>query len=271
MRTTTILFTAALLVGAARPAAAQDFLLPDTPAKGFWVEALRSDFKGFDTKLPTSVWYLSGRAPLTQKLSGVLDIPFAYAKMDIMELGDETSSVLGNPYIGVEYAAAPRLVLSLGMRAPLTTADEESFADALALIADPLRAEAFADNTVSLGTSALVNYPVATGLTVRGRLGVTGLFYTGTDAPENDAAIDYGVAGTWERGIGRVALGLSGRWYATSDAGTFGETSLHHAGLSADVLVAGVRPGVSLRLPVDQDYRDFVGPTVGLYLQVPLR
>jgi hypothetical protein len=270
-KTLLLLGAACAVLLAAAPVAGQGFLLPETPSKGVWIEGSHSDFKGFEAKLPSSVWFLSGRLPLTQKLSGVVDVPFAHAKLDLVEVGAESNSVLGNPYVGIEYAAMPRLLVELGFRAPLTTAAEESFADALAAISDPLRQEAFVENLVPVTAAATMRFPLQYGVSLRARAGVTGLLFTGDEAPDNEAAIDYGLAGMWERGIGRVGVGFTGRWFATSDEGSFAENSLHHAGVSADVIVGGVRPGVSLRLPIDKDYREFVGPTVGLYLQVPLR
>jgi hypothetical protein len=262
----------AALLASAAPAAAQSFLLPATPEKGVWIEATYTDHRTFDQKLPTSVWYLSGRMPFTARLSGVVDVPFSYAKADMMEVTEASSSVLGNPYLGLEYRAAPRITIEFGARAPLTTADEESFADVTAIIADPERLEAFMKDVVPVTTAAVLNLPFANGLSLRARAGVTALFYTGDEEDvDTETGIDYGAVGTWEPGIARVALGFSGRWFASADEGGFSENSRHHIALNTDVLVRGVRPGVSLRLPVEKEFRDLVGPSVGLYLQVPLR
>jgi hypothetical protein len=35
--------------------------------------------------------------------------------------------------------------------------------------------------------------------------------------------------------------------------------------------VLGIRPGVSLRLPIDSDYRKVVGPSFGMYVELPIR
>lgn len=66
-------------------------------------------------------------------------------------------------------------------------------------------------------------------------------------------------------------LGVAGRWAASVDEGSFSENSLHQLGLSADVLLKGVRPGISVRIPLDEEYRDLVKSSVGLYLQVSVR
>jgi hypothetical protein len=263
---------AATSLWAAQPAAAQSFLLPSTPEKGVWVEASHTSFKGFEASFPSTVWYVSGRLPLTSGLRAVVDVPFSYAKMDLFGAGAETSSsVFGNPYLGVEFAASRQLLLELGTRVPLTTADSESFADMVAFLADPQRPEAFLEDMVPLSTAATFQQSLAPGLALRARGGVTALFHTGEESGDPDATLDYGVMGTYTVGAAQVGLGVSGRWYTTSDEGGFAENSLHHAGLSADVRLGRIRPGIALRVPLDSEYREVVRSTVGVYLQVPVR
>jgi hypothetical protein len=263
---------AAAALSAAEPAEAQSFLLPATPEKGVWIEAARADFKGFEAAFPSTTWFISGRLPVTPRLSATVDVPFSYARLDVAGADSETSSVFGNPYVGAEFAAVPdRLTLEAGLRLPLNTADSESFADVLAVLADPQRMEAFMDNTVPVTVAASLEHAVSNVLSLRGRAGIMSAFYTGDDAPDTDVAVDYGAVGTYTAGPARVALGFSGRWFTTADEGGFGENSLHHVGLGADVKVGRVRPGVSVRIPLDGDYRDVLGSSIGVYLQVPLR
>jgi hypothetical protein len=272
MKSFSYMLAATIVASAAVPvdAAAQAAVLPETPAKGVWIEVNHTDMKAFDTNLPTSVWYLAGRLPVRPRLALVADVPFSHARLEMDGLGAESSSVFGNPYLGAEYAASRRVLVELGLRAPLTSADDESFADVVAMLTDPHRPEAFAMDVLSVSSAAVVTLPLADLVSLRARGGVTGLFGTG-DSSTSEAALDYGAQGSWEPGAGRLAIGMAGRWYATSDEGSFADNSIHHASLRADILVAGVRPGVSLRLPLDSDYREFVGASVGLYLQVPLR
>jgi hypothetical protein len=263
---------AAAALFAAQPAEAQSFLLPATPEKGVWVEAARADFKGFEAAFPSTTWFVSGRLPVLPRLSAVVDVPFSYAKLEVPGADSETSSVFGNPYVGAEFAAVPgRVKLEAGLRLPLNTADSESFADVFAVLGDPQRMEAFMDNTVPVTAAVNLEHAVTSALGVRTRAGVMTAFYTGDDAPDTDVALDYGAVGTYTAGLARVALGFSGRWFTTADEGDFGENSLHHLGLGADVKVGRVRPGVSVRIPLDGDYRDMLGSSVGVYLQVPLR
>jgi hypothetical protein len=274
MNKTQIVFASALAAASlwtAQPAAAQNFLLPSTPEKGVWVEASHTSFKRFEADLPSTVWYVSGRLPLTSSVRAVVDLPFSYARMDLFEDGVQTSSVFGNPYLGLEFAASRQMLLEVGTRVPLTTADPTTFADMVAFLADPQRPEAFLEDLVPLTVATTFRQNFGSGLGVRARGGVTGLIHTGEESRDPDAALDYGVMGTYTAGIAQVGLGVTGRWYATSDEGGFAESSLHHAGLSADVRLGRVRPGISLRVPLDADHREVVKSTVGVYLQVPVR
>jgi hypothetical protein len=263
-----VLTSAAL---AAAPAAAQDFTLPPAAAKSISLEGVYTDFEGLDASFPSTVWFLTGRAPLTQTLGAVVDLPFSYAKVDT-GLDEESNSVIGNPYVGIEYAAMPMLKLELGGRLPLTSSDEDSFADLLAVASNPMRAEAFISDVVPVTAAATLTRDLTPTFSLRARAGATEFFYTGDeDDAESETSVDYGVAGTYTNGNARLGLGVSGRWLASAEEGDFGENSFHFIGGSVDVLVRGVRPGLTVRLPLDGDYSDAVKSSIGLYLQVPVR
>lgn len=262
---------AAASLGAVQPLAAQSVLSAPTPDKGLWIDAAYSDFAESEIGFPSTVWYLAGRLPLAARINAMVDVPVSHARVDVDGEGAESSTVLGNPYLGVEFAATPRLRLELGARAPLTTADEESFADLTALVSDPLRGEAFVENLVPVTGAATWTQPLTSALSLRLHGGATAFFDTGDDDADTETALDYGAAGSYTAGRARLGLGVTGRWAASADEGGFADNSLHFAGASADFLMRGVRPGVSVRVPLDSDYRDVVNSTVGVYLQVPLR
>jgi hypothetical protein len=271
MRQTFALTLAGTALAFTQPLAAQSYLLPSTPVQGVWLETAHTKFREFEANLPSSVWFLSGRLPLSARLSVVADVPFSHANMDLFDEGAESNSVFGNPYIGVELQTSRRIQLELGTRAPLNTADDESFADVLAFVADPLRPEAFLENMVPVTAAATYRFTAPGALGLRARAAMTGLFHTGDESADPDAALDYSVVGTYSAGLTQTAVGFTGRWYVTSDDGDFAETSMHHATVSSDMQVGRVRPGVSLRVPLDSDYRDVVKWSLGVYLQIPLR
>lgn len=266
----------------ASPAGAQTFHLPAAPEKGVWMEASYADLKPvefggievLEASFPTTTWFLSGRVPINDRWRALVDVPFAHARASFAGGPKQSSSVLGNPYLGVEYLTRGSLVVETGVRLPLTTADEESFADVVAFLADFQRGEAFLEDVVPVSGAVTYEHGFSNGMSLRGRTGVVGLFYTGeAEDVDNEALIDYGLLATYPAGHARFGLGLYGRWWATElfEDGGFSDNSVHHASLSADYQIGRVRPGVSVRMPLDSDYDDVVKTTVGLYVQVPIR
>lgn len=275
MRTIHRTALAALLVAAplgAHPAAAQTFHLPTATERGISLEMSHPNFKAFDVTLPTTVWFVSGQIPLGQRLRATADLPFAYAKADSGELSGESSSVLGNPQLGLTFQATPTLSVEVGTRLPLNTADAESFADVIGFLTDPQRGEAFADEVVPVSGAVTWERGVASRLNLRARGAVTTALYTGDDEDgSTESLLDYGVFASYTLGMARLGAGFSGRWMASADEGNFGDNSLHQLSMTADVGVGPVRPGIAVRLPVDRTFREVMGSSVGMYLQVPLR
>jgi hypothetical protein len=268
MQNARTLVIAAAALAAAVPAAAQEVL--PTPSRGVWLESTYTDFEGEGVKFPTTVWYLGARFPLTQQINAVVDLPFSHSRVEIGDEDAETSSVFGNPYLGVEFAASPSLKLELGTRAPLTNSDDESTADVVAAVSNPLRLEAWAQDVVPLTAGATFSTDLSPAFTLRTRGAATAFFFTGEGDSDTETAIDYSVTGTYTSGNARFGGGFLGRWLASADEGSFGENSLNQLAVSADVLVGNVRPGLSVRVPLDEDYRDVVNSSVALTLQVPL-
>jgi hypothetical protein len=258
---------------AATDAAAQSILLPSTPEKGFALEATHPNFREAEVTAASTVLYLSGRYPVAPNVRLIADLPFAHGEPEgaLGEVVEGKATVIGNPKVGLEFAVLPALTLEGSVRLPLTTADEASTGDVVAMLSDPQRLEAFAMDVVPVTAAATYERSVAGGLGLRARAGATQVFLTGDAADEDDVTLlDYGLFGTYGAGAARLGLGVSGRYHANGDEDD-PTRSLHFAGATADFQVAGVRPGVSVQLPLDSDYRDVIGPQVGVYLQVPLR
>jgi hypothetical protein len=260
-------------IAAGHPAQAQTTLLAPAPETGVWLEAARPHFKDLDVTIPTSIWYLGGRMAVNERLNLVADVPFSYAGFDDdPDFGNRTNSVLGNPYIGVEYLAVPRLTAEFGVRAPITTADGTSFADVIGFLGEPQRGEAFLEDAVPVSGALTFEQPFDNGAAIRARAGVTAAFYTGDDDDEETSTFaDYGLFGNYSLGLARVGAGISGRWNISADDGSFSDNSLHQLAFTVDAPIGRVRPGLSLRLPLDSTHRDIVDYSIGAYLQVPLR
>jgi hypothetical protein len=260
------------LIGAAGDVRAQAQLSPPTLDKGVWIDATHTSFKDFDVNLPSTVWTIAGRIPVGSRLGVNVDVPFSYASLDVGG-SSQASSVFGNPYVGVDFAPRRDLSLELGTRLPINTLDEQSLADAIAVIADPFRLEAFIEDHIPIQVAASFSRPIYNGFGIRARAGAVTLVYTGDDEEEDEAptALDYGVAGTYAAGPAQLGIGLIGRWDVSADDGDFGSNSFHQASLTADIGLGPVRPGVAIRMPLDSEFRDLVSSSLGLYLRVPIQ
>jgi hypothetical protein len=274
-RTGLLAGTLLVLPTLAIPAAGQTSpLLPVQLERGISLEMAHPSFRELDVSAATSVWHLGGSLPLlVPGLRAVVDLPVAYAALD-GATGEfaESSTVFGNPYLGVEFDVRSFLVLEAGIRAPLTTADAESYADVVGFLADVSRGEAFLEDAFPVALGVRAEHRVRPDLSFSARLGMVQAFYTGDDDDMSSMTfVDYGVGSTWTGGAARVGAGLAGRWDASADEGKFGENSLHQLGVTADLALGPVRPGLSFRLPLDQDHRDILRASVGAYVQIPIR
>jgi hypothetical protein len=251
---------------------AQHTLAPTGPATGVWLEMSHPSLKDQLKVTPTtSVWQLGGRLAFAPRFSGVVELPFSFAKFENVP-GAEQSSAVGNPYLGAEFLATPQLKLDFGGRIPIDRSEKTTCACAVAMIQDPMRVEAFSRDWLPISGGLTLQQATPFGLDLRARAGMTGMFYTGSQSGvDPEASVDYAVFGSYPVDIARFGLGFAGRWWVTEDEGNFSDNSMHQVGLTADVLFAGMRPGVTLRLPIDKDWRQDYRHSVGFYLQVPLR
>jgi hypothetical protein len=261
------------MLGGWSPVVAQEYHMPATPTKGVWVEATYADLEGFDQSFPSTVWFVSGRLPLTSNGRMVADLPLAYSRMRLGAGPRETSTVLGNPFVGLEYVRSA-FVLGTGVRLPVNSIGDDTFADAVAFLSDFQRGEAFLDDVVPVTATATYVQDLPVGVSLRAQAGVVGLFQTGNEDGEDEgteALVDYGLLGTVPMGQARLGLGFYGRWAATEDTGSFQDNSVHHLAVSGDYRWGSVRPGVAVRIPIDDAYGEILNATVGVYVQVALR
>lgn len=260
------------VLGSGSSIQAQSYHLPAAPEKGFVLEASHANLESVDQSFPSTLWFLSGRLPVGQGFRIVADVPFAYSRVNFPGGAKESNSVLGNPLVGAEYGVRGWR-FETGIRLPLNTIDDESFADAMGVLGDFQRGEAFMNDVVPVAGAVAYEYGLPRGATLQGRAGVVGLFDTSHDSlsVDNEALLDYGLLGTYPLGRARLGLGFYGRWAATEDTGDFNDNSIHHLALSGDFMFRRVRPGISVRIPVDETYNDLLNSTIGFYVQMSLR
>jgi hypothetical protein len=254
------------------PAGAQDYWA--NPGKNeLSLELVRPMLADDELTTASFALFAGGTINLTETLAVAFDFPYARAAYDIGEA--ETSSSIGNPYVGVEYAM-PALGLQLtgGARLPLAKMEMDNFLGlALGMLSTVDRMEAFVPETATLQASARLTREVTPNFFISGRLGGNVALYTDTE--EGDDSSDlftlYGAQGWYQTGALRVGGGLLGRLLLTGEEeASFSDNSWHEAGLWLDYAVGPARPGILIRIPLDDEMSDIMDFTIGLAVSYKL-
>ena len=194
---------------------AQSIWLDRSHDKTVSLEILKPNFEGEDnTTFTTSALFLSGRFPAKNKITAVLEIPFAHLGFD-SEFGDNASeNTFGNPYFGIEIHGANSPVFGeIGIRPPISPDDDEdnggaAFVGLLTEFVD--RAEAFVSNAVPI--SGAINYfhKNARGFVLRLR-GRPSLWINTGDGGESETFLLYSAKAGYESPKISLAAGFTGR------------------------------------------------------------
>lgn len=222
----------------------------------------------------TSSFFLNLHLPVSESTYIVGELPFSYAKLeyDPQFGGDESGSTIGNTYLGVEYQGKgnSRFMGEFGVRIPL--ASETSVATFTGLLTDFVdRGEAFAPKVISVHGMFNYLHQEEQGLSLRFRGGPV-LWYNTEDTggDRTEFLLRYGFIIGYNSPVVRFHGGFNGLYIVTEE-GDFGEKSLHQFGISANYGSGTVRPGISLRVPLDKDYQELLDSTVGLEVAFHLK
>jgi hypothetical protein len=245
------LLLALCLLAAAVPASAQSVWLDREHRPSIQTEILFPQFDGGGTEFPTWTWFVAGRFPVAQTSAIVIEAPYTHGDVGEGEFSSDGS--IGNPYIGYEYRPHPSgLLLEAGVRVPLM--EEELLPFIIGYYTDVDRQDAFVPNQVT--TRVGLHYHHAPGADSRISYAVPCVplawIKTGDSfLDESEFFLGYGGIVRYEGDDVRVGGGLAGRWNATSNGADFGEASFHQLDLAADFLHGSVRPGLQVKLPLD--------------------
>jgi len=219
----------------------------------------------------TSAMFLSGRFVTSDKFAVVGEIPFAIYGLDREQGEDVSENAFGNPYIGIELRDENSPVFGeFGIRLPFAPSEDNQSAVMVGAFTEFVeRMEAFVPEI--LPVNAFINYHSVnkSSLAVRLRAGFSGWFATG-DRDENEWFLLYGVQGGYQTDQVNLMAGLSGRWWLSLEDADFSEKTFHQLVLEADFGLGSVRPGVLIKIPLDDDLKDFVELVWGITLLVNL-
>jgi hypothetical protein len=244
-----------------------------TSREGLTIEFLKPNYEEEeDFSFLTSVTFLSGRFPIARNIIFSGELPFSYVNWDIPQgpdLGAEQT--FGNPYFGIQLnlRQAP-LFIELGARVPLAADIEGENGDAtlnggLTEFVD--RAEAFATDAVPI--TGFINYifSTRTGFSLRLRGGPAFWIASG-DREESETFLLYSAQIFYETGTIRFGGGFSGRYITTLEDADFGERSMHQLTFGLDIILGMLKPGVYIRIPLDEEYKEVIKTVFGISLGI---
>lgn len=255
---------AATMAGSAAGTSGQSTWTTRDARASIELEAFRPDFSDeIDFAFATSAGFLSGRLPVSGAWSIAADLPFSRAGWDAVGVS-QSSSLVGNPYVGVEWAASSRLGTELGVRIPVGELDDvDDLAAVLVGTAGELgRMEAFVPQTLGIYATADYRHPLNESFSVRLRGGPA---FIGGDNGSDDMLLGYSGQLWYAKDRLKLGAGLAGRANVTTDDQEV-ERTLHQVAVAGDYRVGQVRPGVQIRVPLDESVRDATSYTVGVTL-----
>ena len=183
---------------------------------------------------------------------------------------DDSENTLGNPYFGIElHGNNSPLYGEIGVRLPLAPDTDENEAAIVGLFTELVdRAEAFISDAIPISGAINYRHKNPTGFVLRLRGGSALWIETG-EGDETELFLLYSVQAGYESSKFNFIGGFTGRWWLNED-GDFGERTFHQLGLAANVAFGVARPGISFRVPLDEDMTDILDIVYGLTLSLNL-
>jgi hypothetical protein len=262
-----VAFAIILILSLSENILAQPLWLDLNQEKSIAFEFLKPDFENIeDLTFFTSAMFLSGRFSTSKKLFVIGEIPFANYGRDSNSNGDESELAFGNPYLGLEiHNEKGNFFGEVGFRLPLAPKDDKRSALIIGALTDFVeRVEAFTPEIIPFNLVANYHSINENSLGVRLRAGLVGWISTG-DRDENEWHLVYSVSGGYQTSNVNVLVGLSGRYWLSTDA-DFSDSIFNQFVATANFNAGSVQPGVIFKIPLSENLQDMVNLVFGLSL-----
>lgn len=235
-------------------------------ARGVTIDYLKSFFEDESISGATSITFLSGRFPITNRLRLKPQIPIGYASTNRRGVSSH-ETVLGNPYLGLEALGNDGTsTAEIGLRFPAIYG--ETSLTRIARATDFDRFEAFSEDAAALtgsfvgrNASGNVRMDVAGGATV----------LIPFDDRETDIYGQYAVQIVIKESHVGAITGITGRILFTEGGLSFGQRTTHQAGFSLIGYFGNFRPGIMARLALDEPLRKSIDAVLGFNFSYELR
>jgi len=233
------------------------------------IEILKPSFEDDNFTFFTTSIFLSGEFKLSEKVSFKTTIPMASAKLDenFPEF-DESEFAFGNIYLGTKiYHQSKNSWWEIGLHLP-TASDDKSMASGVGLFSDLNRFESFIIDFITIPVIFNHQKRRETGFQYRLRVGPDIVISTADDSGDNELFFDYGGQVGYGNDVFSVMTGFFGRAIITESDIDFSERTFHQIGVGFNYNIGTFTPGLSLNIPVDDDFSDVLDFTVGLHANI---
>jgi hypothetical protein len=215
---------------------------------------------------------LAARFRLAENMFFLFELPYVHTGRDVVYvpyygIHSESSSTLGNPYLGVETSrpdGGP--VFKFGMRVPLTSQTEYT-AWSYGVAAARDRWEAFGPKLTIIQVGGGLQISRTNQYRLRLLLLPT-LMVPNSGDPELflDMNTEFWIT---SRHV-RAGIGLYDRYFVTESEHSFDARNELQTGLSFNAAIGTFHPGIHFRIPLDQNVKNVIDFTYGLNLTVDL-
>ncbi|MGH7538328.1 MAG: hypothetical protein ACREMF_06820 [Gemmatimonadales bacterium] len=265
MRRHRLACSALILAGLVHPGRAHAQVLSpsgDPSPKAVFLDILKPMFEGGGLTFLTTIDELGVRWQLGE-LVLVGEFPLVHAKQKGATQG---STVIGNPYFGMATNPRGSFIGELGVRLPIASVSGDAFlAPSVGLIGDYTEFEAYFSDLLTIRGIAGYRFRKAGGLAVRTALRPT--FVIPTSGGEPELFLDYAFQVGYEKDRAGLGAAINGRAIVTQNL-SLGERTVHDLSLGAAVAFGRLRPGVLVRLPLENDLSQVLNASVGVKLEV---
>lgn len=200
-----------------------------------------------------------GRFPVNARTAVTLALPFSHVGVTTVPEYEFpamsfSQTGIGNPWIGVEIAAAPAVLIEAGFR-PGIAGEENEEALALGVNNDFDRYEAWLPSTSSGRVVAHIGRIPDHGPFVTAILGATFMIEGASAGGETELDGNYGVRAGFIGGGILGSVNVTGRINISQGDPPFDDRTVHQLALSVEGTRGGFRPSASIRMFLDEALR----------------
>lgn len=221
-----------------------------------------------ETGMEISGFVIIARSELNfkEKSYYIFEIPVGHATRPTGFMSNETKMAFGNPYAGLKVGKDKSpFTVEVGMRIPLVS-NKRNLAAELGWITDIEHLDAFIPDYFTFKTMFNLRLEATGNLTGEISLGPKVLVYTGdSDCPnETETIIDYGLRGHYQSEKFDVGVGLTGLICLTEDEFMGEDRTINFLKFESGYNTGNTRPGIEIRLPVDETFDEVLDMILGL-------